>query len=108
MVARGHTSRMCMADLPGDAYERAFGHAESRIHGREVLRYGGPGRVHDSVNIPTWSMAVMPEQADQWNRDWGHLGKWSHRTGKGRFHTRRSKIAYMAANGYHDRDEVCG
>jgi len=99
---------MSMMDLPQGAYERAFGHASPRIRGREVLR-AAPGRRHDSVRIESISMGVMPEQAAEWNRDWGHLGVWfDQRTGHAVFENRRAKLRYMRATGYHDRDEICG
>jgi hypothetical protein len=109
MVARGHTAKTCMGDLPKGAYERAFGHVESRVHGHEVLRFGDSGPIHDSVNIESVSLGVGRKQAAEWTRKYGHLGvRWDKRTGHAIFKDRASKLRVMKALDFHDRDEVRG
>ena len=101
---------MCMADLPQGAYERAFGHSSARIAGgREVHRFGSVRR-HDSVNIRSVSMGVMPDQAEEFTREYGRPEevRFDRRTGEAVFRDRRAKLRYMRAAGFHDRDEVAG
>lgn len=104
----------------GEQHERIFGKKKRRAgRGTFVMRNGelvqvagddlAVRRKRDSKKIVSMATGCHPEQAAEFNREFGHLGvKFDARTGDAVYEDRAAKLRVLKARGFYDRDEVRG